>query len=242
MDALTVTECIRGCQVAVDDERTVFVAAVAVDGGLLCARCLGRIGWLLDDCADVAARARLSVVPGLGASTGGSEKVSGSKDPGLPLNVAAMDACDLLVGMLADWVTYWARVLKAQPPSALAGALAADRGVAGVRAGTDAEAVATGLLEWGVWLKLRMPAITRKPAVSDFLGDLRAVIGKVERQFPRETEREVAQRPRYCPVCEVQQVWVSWPLRGVDPVVRCGSCSWVFETEWKELLDAIGIA
>lgn len=239
---LAATECVRGCQVAVDDERTVFVAAVALGGGQLCDRCLARIGWLLDDCADIAARARLAVVPGLGASTDGSERVSGSKDPGLPLNVAAMDACDLLVSVVGEWVTYWARELHAQPPVALAAALAADRDVSGVRAGTDAEAVAAGLLEWGLWLKLRLPAIARSPVSGEFLEGLRVVVARVGAQFPRDSERLVEQRPRYCPVCEMQRVWVSWPMRGLDPEVRCGACNWLFETEWKELLGAIGLS
>ncbi|MHA3682805.1 hypothetical protein ACXR2W_00895 [Leucobacter sp. HY1908] len=237
------TECVRGCQVAVDDGRTVFVAAAATGGSKLCDSCLGRIGWLLDDCADIAARARLAVVPGLGASTDGSERVSGSKDPGLPLNVAAMDACDLVVGVVAEWVTFWAETLHARPPEALKAALAADRNVAGVRAGTDADAVAAGLLEWGAWLKLRLPAIARWDAAGEFLDGLRVVVARVGAQFPRDTERVVEQRPRFCPTgCVEPRVWVSWPMRGTDPEVKCGGCDWLFETDWKEFLHAVGVS
>ena len=237
------TDCVRGCNVAADDERTVFVAAAAAGGGLLCDRCLAKLGWLLDDISDVAARARLAVVPGLGASTGGGEKVSGSKDPGLPLNAAAMDTCDLLVSVMAEWVAYWARTLHAVPPAALAAAVKHDRDVSGVRAGTTPEAVADGLIEWALWVKVRLDVIARHRGVADCVNDLATVVGSALKQFPRDEEREVQpQRPRYCPVCGERRVWVSWPRQSVDPVVKCGDCEWVFETEWEELKSAIGIS
>lgn len=236
----SVSECVRGCTVTVDDEQGLFIPAVAREG-LLCARCLGRIGWLLDDVADTAARARLAVVPGVAASTGGGERVSGSREPGLPFNAQALEACDLIVGVLADWITYWARELGVAPPAALTAALQSDRNVAGVRAGTDPDAVAIGLQEWGWWLKRYLPEIARLRVVAEFHDELTEVVDKVGRQFPRGEVRQFGQlRARYCPVCEMRRVWVTWV--GREPVVRCESCRWEFETDWGEFLEALGIS
>lgn len=233
-----VRECARGCTIVLYGDETES-PAVALDGAILCARCLGSIAWHLDDAADVAARARLAVVPGGGSAA--DERVSGSRDPGIPLNAAAMDACDDVVGMLGRWVVYWAETLQVAPPQALAGALAAGRDVEGVRAGTDPAAVASGLLEWAAWVKGLMPRIERLDAVVAFHDELGETIRRVGRMFPRDSERKVQQqKPRYCPVCELQQVWVTWA--GRDPSVTCGSCGWKFETEWGELLDAIGLS
>lgn len=234
----TITECARGCRVAIDAEGN-SAPAVALTGGILCPVCVARIGWNLDEAADVAARARLAVAPGIGA--GGGEKVSGTKDPGMPLNIVAMDACDQLVAMLGDWLTYWAREISVRPPAALVGALHSDRNVEGVRVAATPEAVADGLREWAEWIKAQMHQIQARPAVVAFHDELSVLVGKIGRQFPRDSERKVGQqKPRYCPVCEMQRVWVTWS--GPEPVVQCGSCLWEFETEWKELLSAIGIS
>ncbi len=233
------TECIRGCVVVVGEESDALeLPATAARGALLCQACLGRIAWRLDDVPDIAARARLALVPG-GAASGSSERVSGSREPDAPINVAAMEACDQLVAMLAGWVTYWARVLSLAPPRLLAGALAADRNVEGVRAGTTPETVADGLTEWGMWMKVHLPAIAAQNSVAAFHDELDSTCRKIARQFPRDEPREVQQRPRYCPICEVRGVRVTW--EGRQPVVRCAVCDWIFETEWEELLHAIGI-
>lgn len=235
----SVTECARGCTIASIDggPRT---QAPALDGAVLCARCLARLAWLLGDIDDVAARARAAVVPSIGQAAG--ERVSGSTEPGLPLNAGAMDACDLLVAMLGNWVTYWARECVIAPPRALGGALAADRDVAGVTVATTPEGVAAGLAEWAFWIKRHLDLIQNRDAVAGFLDELRTTTTKVDRAFPRDSERRVGQDyPRFCPICEMQHVWLSWP-RGGDPVVACGSCGWAFDTDWEELLNATGIS
>lgn len=234
-----VTECARGCTIASVDggPRT---PAPALNGAVLCARCLARLAWLLGDIDDVAARARLAVVPSIGAAAG--ERVSGSTDPGLPLNAHAMEACDLLVAMLGNWVTYWARTCGIAPPRALAEAAAADRDVSGVTVATTPEGVAAGLAEWAFWVKRNLDDIRCFAAAASFLDELASTTRKVDRAFPRDSERRVGQEyPRFCPICEMQRVWLSWP-RGSDPIVACGSCGWAFDTDWEELLNATGIS
>ncbi|MHA3724340.1 hypothetical protein ACXR2T_10715 [Leucobacter sp. HY1910] len=237
--AFSVSECARGCTIAAVEggPRT---PAPAVAGAVLCARCLARLAWLLGDIDDVAARARAAVVPSIGGAQ--NERVSGSTDPGLPLNAGAMDACDLLVAMLGNWVTYWARACQIAPPRALAGALAADRDVSGVTVAATPESVAAGISEWAIWLRRNLDHYQANSALADFLDDLATTTRKVDRAFPRDDARKVGQEyPRFCPICELQRVWLSWP-RGSDPIVACGSCGWAFDTDWEELLNATGIS
>lgn len=95
----SVMECERGCTIASIEDGP-RAPAPALDGAVFCARCLARLAWLFVNIDDVAARARAAVVPTIGAAA--VERVSGSTDPGLPLNVHAMEACDLLVAMLGN--------------------------------------------------------------------------------------------------------------------------------------------
>lgn len=234
----TISECVRGCTIAAEDGEVGRVPAPAFDGSILCPRCLARIGWHLGDAADVAARARIALVPGQGAQTG---RITGTKDPGEPLNLAAMEACDAVVGCIGRWVVYWAGVAQIAPPAALTGALASDRDVLGVQAGSDPETVADAISEWTWWLKAHLWRYQHHAGVQAFHDELAAVVGKTGKRFPRDGERVIEQHPRYCPICEIQAVWLSWPGHVGDPVVQCKRCRWVFETEWKELLDGIGI-
>lgn len=237
MSIMMVTECARGCTIAADDE-TSRIPAPAFDGATLCPRCLARIGWNLGEAADTAARARLALVPGMGAQ---GERVSGSREPGAPLNIAAMEACDNVVGCIGRWTVYWANTLQIAPPVSLAGAQADDRDVLGVQAGTDPETVAAAIDEWAWWLKAHLWRYQHHTGMSAFHDELRDVISKTAKQFPRDGERVIEQHPRYCPICELQKVWLAWPDRHGDPVVSCKACGWEYETDWKEMLDAIGI-
>lgn len=234
-------ECVRGCMVTVGigDEES-LIPAVAAAGTVLCSRCAGRLLWRLGDVSDVAARARLAVVPGLQAAASDSERVSGSRVQSLPLNVTAMEVCDLVVGVIGEWCLFWGAVLGARVPAALRGAAAGGRSVNGVRAGTSADAVAVGLEEWVAWLRVLMPGVLAHPKVADFHDAVGAVVERAERVFPRDEPRVVKQRPRYCPVCELKEVLVSW--EGSEPMVSCSACRWVFEVEWEELLRAIGLS
>lgn len=235
----TITDCVRGCEIPVDDEGTVWVGATARDG-VLCDSCRARLGWLIDDVADVAARARHAVVPGVRAGSGMGERVSGSRDPVLPFNIAALEACDLLVVMFSGWITYFGRELSIAVPRELQASLRLDRDVAGVRAGSSPVAVSNTLTEWGWWVKRNLPEIVRLDSVGAFLNELIVLVGRVERRFPRGEVRRYGQlKPRYCPVCEVANVWVTW--QGDEPVVSCQSCGWRFENDWGELNDAFGV-
>lgn len=233
-----VSECARGCQEAAEDGLST-VPAVALDGALLCRSCAARIGWKLDDVPDVATRARMSLIPGGGAQD--NERVTASKDLQIPINPVAMETCDAIVLMLGNWCTYWARVLEVRPPQELETALRGERDVESVQAGTSPQAVGDGILEWSRWLKLILPGILAHPAAVAFHDDLCDVVNRAESRFPRgEPRAMIGQlRPRYCPVCEVANVWVTWTA--AEPEVRCRSCNWEFETEWGEFLAAIGI-
>lgn len=236
-----VRECARGCLVAVGiGEEVSDLPAVAEAGTVLCTKCLARLRWRLGDLSDIAARARLALVPGQAASTDG-EKVSGSRQESLPFNVVALETCDALVNLLGEWCLEWSRLLLVDPPPLLAGALGGDRELRGVKAGTDADAVAVALEEWVWWVRVQWDALAAHSRVSDFHDAVVKGVERAARRFPRDEERVVEQRPRYCPICEIRQVRVSWPMRGADPIVACSSCGWVFETEWREFLEQIGI-
>lgn len=236
-DIISIRECERGCTIAAADggERT---PAPAFEGSTLCPRCIARIGWLLGEADDVAARARAAIIPG-GSAAGTTEFISTSGAASAPLNIAAMEACDLVVATLARWVTYWASVTGVAPPGVLAGGLDGNRAVIGVAAGTDPGVVALAVREWSWWLRAHRWRFHDSPEFAHFHDDLRDVLGRTAKQFPREGERIIEQRPRYCPICEVQAVWMAWPGQVGDPQVKCKSCGWQYETDWEEELEAI---
>lgn len=234
---LSVTECSRGCTLEAEDGSS--IPAPALDGSTLCRSCAARIGWKLDDLPDVASRARTALIPGGRAL--GSERVSVSKELQLPLNADALEMCDRLVIMLGNWCTYWAREMDVRPPAALEAAARGDRDVEGVRAGSSPDAVASAMHEWSLWLKMQLPDVIAHSSAAAFHDDLCETLDRAERRFPRDSERVMVGqlRPRYCPVCSVANVWVTWP--DAEPLVRCMSCNWEFETEWGEFLEAVGI-
>lgn len=237
---LEVVECSRGCSVAVGiGEEVSTVPAVAEPGSVLCMKCMARLRWRLDDVADVAARARLALVPGQAASTDG-ERVSGSREQKLPFNIAAFETCDELVNLLGDWCVRWSALLGVEAPRQLVGAVRGSRTLQGVKAGTDADAVAVALQEWGWWVRRNWEAVVARAEAAEFHDAIVDGVARALRRFPRDEERVVMQRPRYCPICELKQVRVTWPSR-LDPVVACSACEWVFETEWRDFLDQIGL-
>lgn len=121
--------------------------------------------------------------------------------------------------MLGNWVTYWAREYRIAPPRARAGALAANRDVSGVTVASTPEGVSAGLAEWAIWIGLYLGHIQNRPAVAAFLDELRTTISRVDRAFPRSDGHCVGQdHPRFCHICELQRVWLSWP-RGGGPLV-----------------------
>lgn len=235
---IEVTECARGCTVTVGfEEEAQRIPAVAAPGTVLCTKCAARLVWRLGDVADVAARARLALVPGQAASTSG-ERVGGTPDRELPFNIAAFETCDRLVNLTGGWCVRWGALLGVAVPENLRRAATSGAELAGVKAGTDAETVADALDAWMLWFRYQMDAILAHPAAAEFHDEIVDGVGKAARRFPRDEPREVEQRPRYCPVCELRHVRVTWT--GADPEVRCGSCGWEFETEWGGLLESLG--
>lgn len=223
---MQVRECVRGCVIPrSEDGFALMVPSITVDGGALCAACLGRIGWALDSLPDLAARTRALIVPDI--STGGNEKVSGTKDPQLPFNIVAFEACDALAGVLANWVVYWARLIGRPGPAA--------RSIS-VKDGPFE--VAEIIRGHGEWLK----AWLREIALHDFAADFHDAIVDAQRRaaarFPER--RRVGQlKPRFCPICGDAAVWLEW--HGDLPDVLCKQCGWHFETDWGELLEVVGI-
>lgn len=235
-----IAECARACMVSTGlEEDAPRIPAVAAPGTVLCSRCAARLAWRLGDVADIAARARFALVPGQ-AAAGTRERIGGAPDVAVPFNVAAMVTCDRLVNLVGQWCIAWGAALRVQVPTLLRRAAAAGAVLDGVKAGTDADAVAVTLEEWVWWLRRQMPGILAHQAAARFHDEVVREVARAERRFPRGEERVVTQqRPRYCPVCELQQVRVTWS--GLDPLVQCSACKWEFETEWGELLESIGI-
>jgi len=135
---------------------------------------------------------------------------------------------------------FWGSELRVEVPRQLEGAAGSSRDLAGVKAGTDADAVAVVLEEWNWWIRRHWDAIVAREAAIAFYEDIAKGVRVALNRFPRDEERVVVQKPRYCPVCELKAVRVTW-THGRDPVVACTGCRWVFETEWRDLLEQIGI-
>lgn len=224
--------CVRGCHTPQGTPEP------TTKGSLICQKCLARIGWLLDDAAELAQITRAAVTPSMAPQQ--TERVSGSRAPAPPLNLQALEACDTIYSAIARWITYWAQRLQIKPPKTLLNATLQDHEITGVKDLATPEQVRERTTSWGAWLKHYMPIISKHPAVEEMLLELEETVRKISRQYPRGSGRQlIQQKPRFCPICGLRKVRVTW--KNEQPEVVCQQCKWQFQADWGELLAAIGI-
>lgn len=197
-------------------------------GKLLCAKDEARALWQLGELPDIAARARLAIIPGKSA---GGEKVSGTRMPESPINTTALEVCEEIVQFLADWLLYFADELNIQIPGSLMDGKVTRRGIA---AGTDPVEVSNRTGDWCVWLRMNLDDAVTVPGGCDFLRGLSLLTRSAGRMFPATVPRALPQRSRYCPVCLERKVRVSW--EGAEPLVACTGCGHRISVDWKEII------
>lgn len=187
----------------------------------------------LREAPELAMHVRSLMVPGTGQGERGEE------DPRarLPMRVTPTDTADHLFANLLLWVDYWGEQLGRVSSVPAAVAWSNFREVQGFRAGTTAEGAGklTGrvtrcLLDWS-------GEIARHAQGGVYHSEIVRLVGEVRGMFPLEVRPDRPVSPRPCPQCgerEVRADW--WGVDRGDVEVRCLSCGWRAEEDYRALM------
>lgn len=197
--------------------------------GLLCRACFNRLAWRLAEVPELVSHVRSMLIPG---GSGNEAPVSGSREIPVPLDLDALEGADSLWAQIANWGTYWARVLGVRPPDVLQAALSADREVEGLAVADSSSDAWRSADEVVRWLRGFLESIAYLGAVAEFHDDVVDLVSGVKRRWPMDAPRVLEARPRLCEVCLARRVLVSWESE--LPVIRCGACGHGLEVDWSD--------
>lgn len=179
----------------------------------------------LEQAPDLVAHMLTLVVPGGG---GGGDKVSGTRDVGLPLNAQALEDANNLYAQLVNWAISHARALGVKPPSIALAWARKDADCDGFPSWATIGDAAQLTYDITDWLVMGADKITGTTSANLYFDDIQTMVSPLYGRYRWSQTRRVTSAET-CPVCDKQTVIVDFDS---DPVsVACTYCGHPIQPE-----------
>ncbi|MGV8912225.1 MAG: hypothetical protein ACOH14_06355 [Rhodoglobus sp.] len=159
------------------------------------------------------------------AGGSGGDKVSGTRDPQMPLNAQALEDANDLYAQLVNFAVSHARALGVNPPGSTLGWSRRDQDCDGLPSWATAGDAAALTNDVTQWLIAGGDRIAKLKAAGNYFDDVRNLITPLYGRYP-QAERVPAFASRECLVCGRRTVIVNFADDSDSVSVACAFCGW----------------
>jgi hypothetical protein len=173
----------------------------------------------------------LSLVAPQAGTTKYAPRVSGSKDPGLPLNARALEDANNLYAQLVNWAISHAHTLEVKPPSISLAWARKQVDCDGFPSWATVSDAAELTFDIADWLVMGGEKISHTPSAEVYFDDVHDIVNPLYGRYQWAQTRQVVSAVT-CPVCDNRTVIVDFDAEPLS--VACTFCGHPIRVELSQ--------